>query len=33
MQSGGFFTGSLGNLVKKALTNVVIPFARNHVPG
>ena len=33
MQSGGFFTGWLGNLVKKALTSVVIPFARNHAPG
>ena len=32
IQSGGSIGSWLGNLDKKALTNVVIPFARNNLP-
>ena len=33
IQSGGTFGSWLGNLGKKALTNVAIPFARDNLPG
>ena len=33
IQSGGSFGSWLGNLSKKALTNVSIPLARNNLPG
>ena len=33
IQSGGFFGPWLGNLGKKALTNVAIPLARDNLPG
>ena len=33
VQSGGFFGSWLGNLVRKALTNVAIPFARDNLSG
>ena len=33
MQSGGSFGSWLGNLGKKALTNIPIPLARDNLPG
>ena len=33
IQSGGSFGSWLGNLVKKALANIVIPLARDNLPG
>ena len=33
IQSGGSFGSCLGNLGKKALPNVAIPFARDNLPG
>ena len=33
VQSGGSFGSWLGNLGKKALTNVAIPLARDNLPG
>ena len=33
IQLGGSFASWLGNLGKKALTNVAILFARNNLPG
>ena len=33
IQSGGSFGFSLGNLGKKALTNIAIPLARENLPG
>ena len=33
IQSGGSFVSWLGNLGKKALTNIVIPLARGNIPG
>ena len=33
IQSGGSFGSWLGNLGKKALTNIAIPLARDNLPG
>ena len=33
IKSGGFFGSWLGNLEKKALINIAIPFARNNLHG
>ena len=33
VQSGGTFSSWLGNLGKKALTNIAIPLARDNLPG
>ena len=33
IESGGSFGSWLGNLGKKALTNIAIPLARNNLPG
>ena len=33
IQSGGSFSSSLGNLGKKALTNIAIPLARDNLPS
>ena len=33
IQSGGFFCSWLGNLGKKALTNIAVPLARDNLPG
>ena len=33
IQSGGSFHSCLGNLKKKALTNIAIPLARDNLPG
>ena len=33
IQSGGTFSSRLGNLGKKALTNIAIPLARDNLPG
>ena len=33
IQSGGSFCSWLGNLGKKALTNIAIPLARDNLPG
>ena len=33
IQSGGSVGSWLGNLGKKALTNIVIPWARDNLPG
>ena len=33
IQSGGSFGSWLGNLGKKALTNITIALARDHLPG
>ena len=33
IQSGGYFVSWLGNLGKKALTNIAIPLARDNLPG
>ena len=33
IQSGGSFGSRLGNLRKKALTNIVVPLARDNLPG
>ena len=33
IQSGGSFGSWLGNLGKKALTNIAIPLVRDNLPG
>ena len=33
VQSGGTFSSWLGNLGKKALTNIAVPLARDNLPG
>ena len=33
IQTGGSFGSWLGNLVKKALSNITIPLARDNFPG
>ena len=33
IQSGGFFGSSLGKLGTKVVTDLVIPFTKNNLPG